>query len=318
MENQNNPPAANVPSDLGAWRRLVGQHLKALSMVGAETLPRGNGQLEAFWLESDSTHEGDQSPRPNAALTRVNEVPPSPAGTTTISRRLEVHESPADADSGLASLSSVEPSQANAMPSEQSVPLKIESLSLPQRQQELEILQAEVAACTRCHELAASRTQTVFGVGNLAPRVVFVGEGPGAEEDKTGIPFVGAAGQLLDKILAASKLNREDVYILNTVKCRPPNNRNPSQEELDHCWGFAQRQLQILQPEFICCLGSVAAKRLLNTTQSLGRLRQRFHVYGNSRVIVTYHPAYLLRTESAKRFVWDDMKMLMKEMGVVL
>ncbi|MDA7924521.1 uracil-DNA glycosylase, partial [Mariniblastus sp.] len=108
------------------------------------------------------------------------------------------------------------------------------------------------------------------------------------------------------------------IFILNTIKCRPPGNRNPSQDELSNCWGYAERQLEIIQPEFICCLGSVAARTLLKTTQSLGKLRKQFHSYRGSRVLVTYHPAYLLRTPSAKRHVWEDMKMLMKEMGVEL
>ncbi len=148
------------------------------------------------------------------------------------------------------------------------------SLGAVDRRDALDVIQREVEACQRCAELAASRTKTVFGIGNLTPRLVFVGEGPGAEEDRTGEPFVGAGGQMLNRILAACKLKREDVYILNTVKCRPPGNRNPSQSELDNCWGYAERQLEILRPEFICCLGSVAAKRVLGTTQSLGRLRR--------------------------------------------
>ena len=193
-----------------------------------------------------------------------------------------------------------------------------QSLPLAQRQQQLNVLQNMVAECTRCDELASSRSQTVFGVGNPAAKLVFVGEGPGADEDRQGEPFVGAAGQLLNKILGACHLSREQVYILNVVKCRPPRNRNPSDSERSCCWGYAREQLEILQPEFICCLGSVAARSLLSTNQPLGRLRQQFHSYRGSRVIVTYHPAYLLRTPSAKRHVWDDMKLLMKTMGVDL
>ena len=182
----------------------------------------------------------------------------------------------------------------------------------------LEVINAEVKACQNCDELCANRTQTVFGVGNTAARLVFVGEGPGADEDRLGEPFVGAAGKLLNKILAASKLNRDDVYILNTVKCRPPRNRNPTESEIANCWGYAERQLEIIQPEFICCLGSVAAKKMLQTTQALGRLRGKFHPWRGARLIATYHPAYLLRNESAKRHVWEDMKMLVKEMGIEL
>ena len=186
------------------------------------------------------------------------------------------------------------------------------------RPEALEIINSEVRDCTRCEELCAKRTQTVFGVGSPSARLVFVGEGPGADEDRQGKPFVGAAGKLLNKILAASKLKREEVYILNTVKCRPPRNRNPTESEIRNCWDYAERQLEVIQPEFICCLGSVAAKTMLQTTQSLGRLRGRFHPWKGARLIVTYHPAYLLRNEGAKRHVWEDMQMLVKEMGIDL
>ena len=163
-----------------------------------------------------------------------------------------------------------------------------------QRPAGLEVIHAEVRDCVKCEELCTKRTQTVFGVGDPSARLVFVGEGPGADEDRLGEPFVGAAGKLLNKILAASNLKREEVYILNTVKCRPPRNRNPTEIELENCWEFAQRQLEVIQPEFICCLGSVAAKTMLQTTQSLGRLRGRFHAWRGARLVVTYHPAYCL------------------------
>ncbi len=192
------------------------------------------------------------------------------------------------------------------------------SLDPGDRSAELSVLQGQVAACSLCPELVQNRSQTVFGVGTVTPRLVFLGEGPGADEDRLGEPFVGAAGQLLDKIIAAMKLAREEVYILNTVKCRPPNNRNPSESELGNCWNFAARQLEILQPEIICCLGSVAARTLLKTTQSIGRMRGKFFEYRSSRVVVTYHPAYLLRTPSAKKHVWTDMQMIMTELGLEL
>ena len=182
----------------------------------------------------------------------------------------------------------------------------------------LAVIQQEVAACQRCAELASSRTQTVFGVGNPNARLCFVGEAPGADEDRQGEPFVGAAGQLLDRIIGACKMTREDVFILNTIKCRPPGNRNPGENEINNCWGYGLRQLEIIQPEFICCLGGVAANVVLQTNQSVGRMRGQFHSFLGSKVVVTYHPAYLLRTPSAKKQVWDDMKMLMREMGIEL
>ncbi len=188
-------------------------------------------------------------------------------------------------------------------------------LALPQRQEQMAILDEQVAGCTRCSELATCRTNTVFGVGNLRPQLCFLGEGPGADEDRQGEPFVGQAGKLLNKIIEACKMSRDDVYILNTVKCRPPANRNPNESELENCWPFAVQQLEILQPEFICCLGSVAARTLLKTKQSIGKMRGQFFRFRGSQVVVTYHPAYLLRNPSAKRQVWDDMKMLLTAMG---
>lgn len=174
----------------------------------------------------------------------------------------------------------------------------------------------KVAGCTRCDELARTRTQTVFGVGNPHSRLVFLGEAPGADEDRQGEPFVGAAGKLLTKIIEACTLRREDVYILNILKCRPPGNRNPQPLEAANCREYLDGQLAIIQPEYICCLGSVAAQNLLDTTESIGRLRGRFHDYQGIKVLCTYHPAYLLRNPSAKRQVWEDMQLLMAEMGI--
>jgi len=182
----------------------------------------------------------------------------------------------------------------------------------------LQVLQQEVAACTRCGELARERTQTVFGVGNPHARLCFVGEAPGADEDRQGEPFVGRAGQLLTKIIEACRMKREDVYILNMIKCRPPGNRNPLPEELANCRGFLERQLALIRPQFLCCLGAVAAHNLLGTTLSIGKLRGKLHTCRGAKVVCTYHPAYLLRNPAAKKDTWDDMKLLMREMGVEL
>jgi len=182
----------------------------------------------------------------------------------------------------------------------------------------LAAVQQEVAACTRCDELASTRTQTVFGVGNPRAKICFLGEAPGADEDKQGEPFVGRAGKLLTRIIESCTLKREDVYILNTLKCRPPKNRNPLPQESANCREYLERQLEIIQPKFICCLGAVAAKALLKVETPIGRLRGKFHKYQGIQVVCTYHPAYLLRNPSAKRDVWNDMKMLMRELGVEL
>ncbi len=180
----------------------------------------------------------------------------------------------------------------------------------------LDLLRNEVACCTRCPELARTRTQTVFGVGNPDARLCFLGEAPGAEEDRQGEPFVGAAGQLLNRILAACHMCRAEVYIVNILQCRPPGNRNPTEEEAANCRGFVDRQLELVRPEWICCLGAVAARNLLLTKQPIGRLRGRFHTYQDMQVMCTYHPAYLLRNPGAKKLVWEDMQMLMKAMDI--
>ena len=144
-----------------------------------------------------------------------------------------------------------------------------------------------------------------------------MGEAPGADEDRQGLPFVGRAGQLLtDIIVKGMGLRREDVYILNTIKCRPPGNRTPLPQEAANCREYLDQQLDILRPEFICCLGAVAAQNLLGTSTSIGQLRGRIHDFRGIKVVCTYHPAYLLRTPEAKRQTWEDIRLLMKEMGL--
>ena len=184
------------------------------------------------------------------------------------------------------------------------------------RVQQLEILSGDVRNCTACHELVQNRTQTVFGVGSIRPRLCFFGEAPGADEDRQGEPFVGRAGQLLNKIIAAMTLKREDVYILNAIKCRPPGNRNPTIDETACCRHYWVRQLEILRPEFICCLGGVAANTLFASNESVGKMRNRWLEYRGAKVMVTYHPAYLLRNEFAKRYAWADIQKLMDAMGL--
>jgi len=180
----------------------------------------------------------------------------------------------------------------------------------------LEIIRNEVAACTACNELATTRSQTVFGVGSPRARLCFLGEAPGADEDRQGEPFVGRAGKLLTKIIEACTLSREDVYILNVLKCRPPGNRNPAPDEVAACRGFLDRQLALIKPEYLCCLGAVAAQTLLETTTPIGKLRGEFHDYRGVKVLCTYHPAYLLRNPPAKKETWADMQILMKAMGI--
>ena len=195
---------------------------------------------------------------------------------------------------------------------------KRSAMPRPERQDRLCALAAKVAGCTRCTELAETRKQTVFGVGNPEAQIMFVGEAPGADEDRLGEPFVGAGGQLLNKILQASRLKREEVYICNILRCRPPGNRTPTIEEAANCREYLEGQIEIVDPGYIVCLGSVAAKNLLGSMDSIGKLRGRFLFHGRAKVLCTYHPAYLLRNPAAKKEVWQDMKFLMRELGVDL
>ena len=184
---------------------------------------------------------------------------------------------------------------------------------------ELEALRSKVAACTAC-ELHAGRTQTVFGVGNPGADWMFVGEGPGQEEDRRGEPFVGRAGKLLDAMLRAMNLDRTSVYIANIVKCRPPGNRNPGLEEAAACIPYLKRQIELIGPELIVALGAVAAQRLLETDRPVGALRGKLHYPEHLAppVLVTYHPAYLLRSPGQKRKAWEDLQLAMREMAAML
>ncbi len=193
--------------------------------------------------------------------------------------------------------------------------LELPRVTADQKSAALTQLSECVAHCTRCTELAETRTQTVFGVGNPDARIMFIGEAPGADEDQQGEPFVGRAGQLLNKIIEACTLEREDIYICNILRCRPPGNRNPRPQEAANCQEFLDAQIKIVNPDYIVCWGTIAAQNLLNEKQTIGRLRGRFHPHGNARVLCTYHPSYLLRNPSAKKDVWDDMKILMKDLG---
>lgn len=176
----------------------------------------------------------------------------------------------------------------------------------------LEDLRAELGDCRRC-KLHSGRTQIVFGVGNPRAKLVFVGEAPGRDEDLQGEPFVGQAGQLLTRIIQAIQLKREEVYIANIIKCRPPENRNPKPDEIAACEPFLVKQLQVIQPRLICALGTFAAQTLLKSEEKISALRGRFHQYQGIPVMPTYHPAYLLRNASRKREVWEDMKKIKQE-----
>lgn len=169
----------------------------------------------------------------------------------------------------------------------------------------------QALVCTKC-KLCQGRTRVVFGEGSLDARLVFVGEGPGRDEDQQGRPFVGAAGKLLTKIIEAMKMRREDVYICNIVKCRPPNNRPPEPDEMAACREYLDAQLTTIAPKIICALGKTAVTALLETEASMSSLRGRVFDWKGSSLVVTYHPAYLLRNPPAKKLVWEDMQKVMR------
>lgn len=195
------------------------------------------------------------------------------------------------------------------------VPMEKIDIAAAKSEKSIDDLCKEVAGCTQC-SLARTRKHVVFGDGNTQARIVFVGEAPGADEDEQGLPFVGRAGQLLTNIITAMGIERKDVYICNILKCRPPGNRNPLPEEIRLCEPYLKQQLQMISPQIICALGSFAAKTLLKTETPITVLRGRFHLYEGIKLMPTYHPAYLLRNPPAKKQVWEDVQLIMKELNM--
>ncbi|HEY4105612.1 MAG TPA: uracil-DNA glycosylase [Polyangiaceae bacterium] len=209
----------------------------------------------------------------------------------------------------------VEPAASQAAPSE---PARVESgagLSASERRTRLQALAEEIRPCTRCR-LCEKRTQTVFARGDGSSGVCFVGEGPGADEDAQGLPFVGKAGQLLDRMIEAMGLTRDEVYVCNIVKCRPPDNRKPEPEEMAACMPYLNEQLELVNPEVIVALGATAVQGLFGTTEGITRMRGKWKtLHGKIPVMPTFHPAYLLRTPAAKREVWEDLQEVLRKIG---
>jgi uracil-DNA glycosylase family 4 len=222
-----------------------------------------------------------------------------------------VAEAPEARRAGVArDAAAVRPSQrANAAPSAREAQGTGDTSAVREAGVDWPELRARVATCTRC-ALCTTRTQTVFGVGSQTAEWLIVGEAPGAEEDRQGEPFVGRAGQLLNSMLRAIGLAREQVYIANVLKCRPPGNRDPAPGEAAECLPYLEQQIALLKPKIMLAVGRIASQNLLRTEVTLGRLRQQVHTFGISRVplVVTYHPAYLLRTPTDKRKAWEDLK----------
>ncbi len=273
-------------------RTAIRQRLESLQRAGLTHLPRRRA--------SSSLPAADQ-PRPAGKEPASPSVPPAGAAGEP------AREEPADSGS-------LGPLGTAPMPTGLSAEAKAEYV---RRCVALNEVAERVKNCPRCPDLVATRTQTVFGTGSPLARLAFLGEAPGADEDRQGIPFVGRAGKLLtDMIERGMKIRREDVYILNIVRCRPPGNRTPLPPEAASCREYLDAQLAIVRPEFLCCLGACAAQSLLGTSSPLGRLRGRVHDYEGIKVVCTYHPAYLLRAPNMKRAAWEDLQLLMREMGL--
>ena len=182
----------------------------------------------------------------------------------------------------------------------------------------LRLIREDIGDCTRCRLHKQGRKQIVFGVGNPRAELMFIGEAPGADEDEKGEPFVGRAGQLLTNMIKAMGLSREEVYIANIIKCRPPGNRTPERDECETCSPFLFRQIEVVKPKVIVALGAVAAKTLLAVNASMGELRGRWYDFRNTKLAVTYHPAFLLRDPRQKKETWKDLQMVMKELGLAV
>ncbi len=323
-------------ADLSHLQQSLYQLLENLQRCGLQRIPRGVDEtlapkLQALAAQLRASATPAKAGRQSSGTPELgNQVPaghdlrkqahrePSP-GTPAIPLAGAAHEGAKLAASG-------EPERVSPTPAiEKPTPgssvgtvanWELPVLSLGERQTHFEALKSQFKSCRLCADIVCYRQQTVFGSGPLKPVVCFMGEAPGADEDRQGVPFVGRAGQLLTKIIEAMQLKRDEVYILNALKCRPSQNRTPVPEEIENCHPFVAKQLSVLQPHYIVCLGAVAVRSLLGSTLSVGSLRGRFHHYRQAKVLVTYHPSYLLRNESAKKLVWQDMQMLMQELGL--
>ena len=312
--------------DSDQWKLASLQTLEYLQRLGVKHLPKPSAKLSEIlvdWVDVSSKGSSGtsiassrtqlQAPEPKQPTSQVPKQPvPAPAQAQV--------SAPAQAPVQVAAPSAMEPAARSvAKPSWPPVesPWMTPARSAQDRSEALGQLKLQVEACRLCKDIVCHRRQTVFGVGPVTTRFVMIGDAPGPEEDRLGEPFVGSSGELFDKILRATGIPRDQVYILNTLKCRPPNNRVPSDMELDNCRPYIEAQLEILQPEYIICWGATAVRAVLQTTESIGRLRGRFHCYKKAKVLVTYHPTYLERAPEAKKLTWQDMQMLMRELGTL-
>ena len=275
--------------------RALAQALNSWRQAGLDQTPKYSPSMEANLGQAE---QGAETPSP-AAETIQNAAAPAPLVTEPVPNTT--------------------PHSSLLTPNSETAPMTDNNLiELSDPVEALAMLQKRVAQCRLCKVLPETRTQTVFGVGNPRARLLFLGEAPGADEDAQGIPFVGRSGRLLtDMIEKGMKISRDEVYICNVLRCRPPQNRNPLPEEAAFCRPFMEAQIRIVNPEFICCLGAVAAKNLLQTDTSIGKLRGTIHNWQGYKVVCTYHPSYLLRNPPAKKDAWIDLQLLMRAMGLM-
>lgn len=325
-------PWAAERAELAELARELGAYLEWAGESGASGVPRASAaDAERFAaLAGELASSGSAEPLvapPSDASPSAEPLSAAPPGVTLPSAASPSAVPARAAGSStsnagelsaavLAALSEEKPASAAAPappatpPQRAPIPTDLEG-----RRLRLQTLASEITGCTRC-SLHQERTQTVFARGTGSAGVCFVGEGPGADEDALGFPFVGAAGQLLDRMIVAMGLERDDVYVANVVKCRPPKNRKPEPDEMATCLPYLEEQLELVAPQVIVALGATAVQGLLGTTEGITRLRGKWKLYrGRIPVMPTFHPAYLLRTPGAKREVWDDLQAVLRQIG---
>ena len=294
-------------------RRALIQQLEGLRRAGVTHWKR----IEPIFPTSKPTT------RPEHTQTTQSGAPRNPDHSASHSppAMLSAHATPVSDRSAAAVTKSTVVAQTAVAPPIMAPRPPFQPLDLPlvDRVAGLAALAERVKNCTRCQELVATRTKTVFGVGNPQAKILFLGDAPGADEDAQGEPFVGESGKLLnDIIIKACRIQREEIYICNVIRCRPPGNRQPATEEAGNCREYLDGQIAHVNPEYIVCWGTCAAQNLLGTTEYIGTLRRKFFTYGRAKVLCTYHPAYLLRNPAAKKDVWEDIQMLFLDMGIDL
>lgn len=303
MSEPLSPPDESVDplSELLELTAALGAHLQAVQSSGASGLPPASAET---WQALERLYQTSPSPRVDAASSAQAAAPAR--GVQPSAPRRE----PTAPTHGPAAAAVAPPSPTDTLPT------LAPSIQAPQaRHEALSLLASQVRDCQKCG-LARTRTQTVFARGTGSSGLCFVGEGPGADEDAQGFPFVGKAGQLLDRMIEAMGFGRDEVYVCNIVKCRPPDNRKPEPEEMRQCMPYLTEQLALVAPQVIVALGATAVQGLLGTTGGITRLRGNWRLYqGKIPVMPTFHPAYLLRAPAAKREVWEDLQAVLRQMG---